>query len=302
MDRLINILNGGDEEEADYVKIEKPDKKKKKKKVKSVKIKPVIKIKDDYTKPPHPHLLRLPFSLLLIAPKGSGKTTVLQNLLTWYYTYFDKVFIFSPTINIDRKWRKLTEKLRIPDTDLFNTCKERKVLGIVNSVRDFNRGKDNKEKIKVLLIFDDCVELLPKGKRISFINKLAMNHRHYNISHIIVSQSFKKLDPVVRLNTTGTILYNTDNSAERLKVVEELCGNLGKWKFEKIWMDCVKEKFGFMYLNYDQRLIYKNFDKVVADMNCDPEFLFKKMKNANIKMPAIKPKEDIPNAEEQHDK
>ncbi len=45
------------------------------------------------------------FSLGIIAPKGSGKTTMICNfLLDFYKNYFHEIYIFSPTINNDDKW------------------------------------------------------------------------------------------------------------------------------------------------------------------------------------------------------
>ncbi len=285
MNRIFDILEG--DEPANLVNLEKKEKRRKKK-VKSTKIKPVVKVKDDYTDAPHPDLLRLPFSLLLVAPKGSGKTTLLHNIVVWYYNLFDNVFIWSPTINIDTKWNKLIDMLEIPPENLFNKCLEKDVSSLMRQIKDFNDGKDNRDKIKTLFIFDDCVELLPKGKKVSFLNKLAMNHRHYNISHIIVSQSFKKLDPVIRSNTTGMVLFNTDNSAERFKVVEELCGNIGKLEFERLWIECVNVKYGFMFLNYDTRKVYRNFDSIIANLDCEPVYLFNKIANKGMKLNTTK--------------
>jgi energy-coupling factor transporter ATP-binding protein EcfA2 len=48
--------------------------------------------------PPHE------FTLGLIAPKGSGKTTLMVNLLIFYKEYFHTILIFSPTISSDDKW------------------------------------------------------------------------------------------------------------------------------------------------------------------------------------------------------
>ena len=53
MNRIFDILEG--DEPIGNVNLQKKEKKRKKK-VKSVKIEPVIKIKDDYTDAPHPHL------------------------------------------------------------------------------------------------------------------------------------------------------------------------------------------------------------------------------------------------------
>lgn len=44
------------------------------------------------------------FTMGLIAPKGSGKTTTIVNLLEIYSKYFHKIYIFSPTIKSDSKW------------------------------------------------------------------------------------------------------------------------------------------------------------------------------------------------------
>lgn len=302
MNRLFNILDGNDEEEGDFIQIEKDYSRKKKKKIKNkdLKVEPVIKVKDDYAPPPHENLLELPFSMLFIAPKGSGKTTTIHKLLVWYKNYFDQIFIFSPTIDIDYKWNQLIDKLKIPPENCISKITTRKVNGIMNSIKDYNNGRKNKDKIKALMIFDDCAESMRTyGKKQHYLNKLAFNHRHYNISHIIVSQSFKKLEPGIRSNATGIVLYNTDNLAERMKIIEELAGNIGKRKFEKLWFDCVREKYGFLYINYKHRLVYKNFDTVIGDLNQEPEYLFgdnndikqiKQNKMKKLKQP--EPKED----------
>lgn len=44
------------------------------------------------------------FTLGLIAPKGSGKTTLIANLLDWYEGYFHRIYVFSPTLHSDDKW------------------------------------------------------------------------------------------------------------------------------------------------------------------------------------------------------
>jgi len=44
------------------------------------------------------------FTMGLIAPKGSGKTTTIINLLEIYSGYFHKIYVFSPTIKSDSKW------------------------------------------------------------------------------------------------------------------------------------------------------------------------------------------------------
>ncbi|KAJ3176003.1 hypothetical protein HDU85_007835 [Gaertneriomyces sp. JEL0708] len=55
-------------------------------------------------------LPRHEFTAGLIAPKGSGKTTLICNLLDFYSGYFHAITIFSPTINSDDKWETVRRK------------------------------------------------------------------------------------------------------------------------------------------------------------------------------------------------
>lgn len=61
-------------------------------------------IKGDHPDPPHDVLPKHPFTLGFIAPKGSGKTTTLVNIVVFYAKYFHNIFVFSPTIKSDDKW------------------------------------------------------------------------------------------------------------------------------------------------------------------------------------------------------
>lgn len=72
---------------------------------KRLKVEP-IPIPLGYVHPPPPNdiLPRHEFTMGLIAPKGSGKTTVICNLLKFYKNYFHSIIVFSPTVASDEKW------------------------------------------------------------------------------------------------------------------------------------------------------------------------------------------------------
>ena len=72
-------------------------------------IKPINMI--DYTcKQSKPtHLPNVPLRIILLAPSGSGKTVLLTNLiLNQYRGCFERIYVFSPSIDLDNTWLPVT--------------------------------------------------------------------------------------------------------------------------------------------------------------------------------------------------
>lgn len=65
--------------------------------------------------PPNDILPSHEFTMGIIAPKGSGKTTVIANLLGFYKDYFHTILIFSPTVASDEKWDYVKDQDLISD-------------------------------------------------------------------------------------------------------------------------------------------------------------------------------------------
>ena len=83
-----------------------------------------VPIANSHPPPPNDVLPKHEFTMGLIAPKGSGKTTLIANLLNFYKGYFHTILVFSPTINSDDKWDWVkTQKLVSENKPLKNWIK-----------------------------------------------------------------------------------------------------------------------------------------------------------------------------------
>ena len=65
---------------------------------------------------------RIPMRSLVLAPSGGGKTILIQNLIMNIYKgCFNRIYIFSPSINVDYTWqpvkRYLEEELKLFEND-----------------------------------------------------------------------------------------------------------------------------------------------------------------------------------------
>ena len=76
------------------------------------KIKPIRL--DEYTssQSKYDHAAQLPTRSLIWAPSGGGKTVLLQNMiLDIYRNCFSRVYIFSPSIDVDMTWEPAKQYL-----------------------------------------------------------------------------------------------------------------------------------------------------------------------------------------------
>ena len=72
----------------------------------SLDIKPIGLTEYSCKQSKHGHAPRVPIRMILLASSGSGKTVLLSNLiLNLYRGCFERIFVFSPSIDIDATWK-----------------------------------------------------------------------------------------------------------------------------------------------------------------------------------------------------
>ena len=69
----------------------------------------------------HDNVPDLPTRVICVAPSGSGKTVLIISLLLDIYPKcFERIYIFSPTVHVDRQWDAVkkyqAEKMKVDDT------------------------------------------------------------------------------------------------------------------------------------------------------------------------------------------
>ena len=168
----------------------------------------------DHPDPPHPVLLKHEFTLGLVAPKGSGKTTVMINLLNFYKNYFHNIYIFSPSIDSDEKWdwlkkqKLLQENKPLKKWIAAETLKRDRMIQnqviqdpTVNS-KDFT-NKNKEKEIFTGIIPDECF--------------------HHTYSHDVFVAILKKKEKVIQaLKKAGKTKYIADRD---LYLFDDLVGS-----------------------------------------------------------------------------
>jgi GTPase SAR1 family protein len=190
-------------------------------------IKPVkrLEIKDDCDF--HPNLPCIQrnngSTILLVGGTGTGKTTLLVNMLYNKYMWgrsdkrpmgaFDGVFVWSPSIYLDD-----TARFMLNDFVCSDTFKN----------EDLDKIKENQlmlpkeERGKIMLVIDDSVGLdVLKTK--SALTYYATRNRHLNANIIVSVQNYRSCNSIIRNNAKCIILmYGIYNSKELEKINDEV--------------------------------------------------------------------------------
>ena len=76
-------------------------------------IKPIKHIEYECKQSRYQQAPTLPMRAMIVAPSGSGKTVLLQNMiLNIYKDCFERIYIFSPSIDIDNTWQPVKKYIR----------------------------------------------------------------------------------------------------------------------------------------------------------------------------------------------
>jgi hypothetical protein len=179
------------------------------------------------------------FRWILSGPSKSGKSNLARWCLDRYYrlrpnkSWFDEIYLLSPTANIDYIWSNMPPQLkaknRITDPSpaillkILNSQK-RDIMGSTSdsaaqSMSATRLAKKKQSAKRVLIIFDDAIAESSMINSKEFL-KIFVAGRHYGISSMVMTQSYVKVPRSVRLQATHLCMFPS-RSSELLRLYEE---------------------------------------------------------------------------------
>ena len=195
--------------------------------------------------PPHAFLMGI------IAPPRSGKTY--YNKKKAPYSYFDEVMYLSPTSPFDKTCCEMLPKLenliQISDPDELVMADT-----ILNQITKEQAEAEPEDRKKLLVIMDDMVGIIDKLPK---LQQISTKFRHYSMSIISVSQSYRKIPSVIRNCFTCMIVFDLKNEKEFTKIQDEFTGSIPN--SEKMIQQIVNKRYDFFYFNIERQQLYHNF-------------------------------------------
>lgn len=165
---------------------------------------------------------RVNSSVLFVGASGCGKTTVLANLLTrkdMFKGVFDRTFLISPTAHSD----DIQKYLNLDPNDIVDDLSEAPALlrEVMTSQRKEIEQRGADRSPLYCIIFDDVIADKDLLKSVEF-TKCFIACRHYNLTTLICSQSYKGVPRKCRLQAQNIFYFRGSNS-ENECIIEDRC-------------------------------------------------------------------------------
>lgn len=217
--------------------------------------------------PLSPHILppfpSKSFFLILNGKPGSGKTSVLINMLTnkkIYKKVFKKILLVMPTSSRSSLKDDVFDDL--PPDQVFDKLSYDVMTKINKNYDEFIETKSkNKNQ---LVVMDDIAGSLHDN--VDFLKTLAMNRRHLGLSIIILTQVLRDVPNKLRFVATDLIAFKPNNDLESEIVRSEFI-NLPKKEHRQLMNFVYTDKHDFIFISKEDNKVYKNLNLISGITN-----------------------------------
>jgi hypothetical protein len=213
-----------------------------------------------------------PFTMLIVAPIGMGKSSMIYSMLNkWYGNYIDELVVYNGTKDSNKAWLDLPAK----EVILLNEWDEGEFFAYVKALEDdqLSRINNGKPPLNVFIVFDDMItdSIFSRG-RSTALDQFIIKIRHIPASLIMSTQSYKLVSTTARRNMTQLAILPV-NEDEIQKISEEHSGLMTRDAFIKMYKDIMpKRPRNFLVIDYRDELqnrFKERFDKVIPYLKKD---------------------------------
>ena len=203
---------------------------------------------------------KLPIRSILLGPSGAGKGILLQNMiLDIYRGCFERVYIFSPSINVDVTWLPVKEYLNktinLSENEpplFYDTNDQENLERIIDTQRKVTEHlkskKDTKKLFQILIVIDDWADSPDFSRKSQLLHALFTRGRHSGISTIVSTQKFTALHPIIRVNATELYVFRLRNYRDLETFIEEVSALIDKKSLMEIYNLATAEPYSFLYV------------------------------------------------------
>ena len=199
------------------------------------------------------------FFMALMGSAGSGKTSLMVNLLTkdgMYKKCFDHVHLIAPEASMKSLKNDIWAK---HPGDKVHHSLDVMTLDDIDNRANVRRAKKPPET--TLLIIDDMTVMLKKKEIEAKLRKMVFNRRHNYTSIMILVQSYIAMPLDLRKTLSHFFMFKPRNKKEAEAIWDELL-NMSKKVGDELLRFVFQEPHDFLMGDTNTGTVYRNFNLV----------------------------------------
>jgi hypothetical protein len=219
---------------------------------------------------------KLPLRDIILGPSGAGKGILLANMiLDIYRGCFDRIYIFSPSINVDKTWvpvKQYIEKSQRVDPnkeliyfDHYNADALEKIVATQTKLAEHMKSQGYSKIYQVLIVIDDFADDASFSRHSRLLHALSTRGRHSMISTIVSTQKYRAISNIIRVNATNLYVFRLRNGGDLEALLEELNALTDKKSLLELCNIATAEPFSFWFIKLNSKtlsdMFYIRFDK-----------------------------------------
>ena len=240
-------------------------------------IKPIKSIEYTSKQSKFEHCGKLPIRSVVLGASGSGKTVLLVNMiLKLYRNCFERIYIFSPSINVDMTWQPVKEYIEDKNLsngeeiyfDHYDSEALEEIINNQKQIIEYLKRKKHKKMYNILILIDDFADNPSFSRHSKLLHSLYTRGRHSFISVVTATQKFNAIASIIRVNATELYVYRLRNYKDLEALLEELTALYPKKVIQKLYDYATEKPYSFLYINLmskdKKNMFYMNLTKKLS--------------------------------------
>lgn len=219
---------------------------------------------------------KLPLRDIILGPSGAGKGVLLSNMiLDIYRGCFDRIYIFSPSVNVDKTWDKCKEYIEKSQKvdpnkeqiyfDHYDPEALESIVSTQTKLAEHMKAKGYTKIYQILIVIDDFADDPTFSRHSKLLHALFTRGRHSMISTIVSTQKYRAISNIIRVNATNLYVFRLRNAGDLDAWIEECSAIADKKTLLELYNLATAEPYSFLFIKLNAKkvddMFYIRFDK-----------------------------------------
>ena len=213
---------------------------------------------------------KLPLRDIILGPSGAGKGILISNMiLDIYKDCFDRIYLFSPSIDVDKTWKPVKEyiekSLKVnPDKekiyfDHYDAEALQDIIATQHKVAEHMKEQHYTKIYQILIVIDDFADDATFSRHSKLLHSLFTRGRHSMISTIVSTQKYRAISNIIRVNATNLYIFRLRNAGDLEAWVDEVSAVADKKTLLQLYQVATAEPYSFLFIKLNAKKISDMF-------------------------------------------